>query len=121
MSLNSAADEYILRHLDEFFSSSQGGRIDRGLLRVFDVDRRIATVDLTVRKYCLLSEDSNRFLAPTQSDIMQHSVIITTLATSLVLSELNCKGCFTHVFIDEAAQVCVSVTVTIGLLRYVFL
>jgi len=101
---NSAADEYVLRHLDKFFSSR--GNASRGLLRVYDVDRRIATVDTAVLKYCLLSKDSQRFLAPTETDIKQRGVVITTLVTSLVLSELNIKGYFTHIFIDEAAQVC---------------
>lgn len=98
-----AADEYILRYLDEFFSSSPG--VARGpLLRVFDVDRRIETVSPVVQKYCL--QDRKQFAFPTRSDILKHRVIITTLVTSLALTDLDVKGSFTHIFVDEAAQVC---------------
>ena len=97
----SAADEYILRHFDKFFGA-QGDA--SSLLRIFDVDRRIETVSTVVKKYCLL-KGLSQFAAPTRDDILKRRVIITTLVTSLTLSELNVKNRFSHIFIDEAAQV----------------
>jgi len=35
----------------------------------------------------------------------ESKLILTTMVTSLQLTELQLRGCFTHVFIDEAAQV----------------
>ena len=105
---DSTADEYILRHFANFFSS-QGD--DGALVRVFDVDRSISTVSETVRKYCLLSQDNSRFAAPTQRDILRRKLVITTLVTSLSLVELGIKGHFSHIFIDEAAQVSLLVCV----------
>jgi hypothetical protein len=76
-------------------------------LRIFDVDRRITTVSPEVQKYCLLSKGSTQFAEPTKSDIMKSKVVVTTLVTSLILGELDVKGLFTHIFVDEAAQVCI--------------
>jgi len=52
-----------------------------------------------------MSSDKSAFLMPTRDDILHHHIIITTLVTSLTLVKLDVKGCFTHIFIDEAAQV----------------
>ena len=101
----SAADEYILRHFDKVITDKH---VSVRLLRVCDTERSVHTVSATVQKYCLMSDDKRRFVSPTLGDVKQHDVIVTTLVTSLVLRQLNVGGLFTHVFVDEAAQVCVS-------------
>lgn len=65
----------------------------------------MTTIDIVVRKYSLLSSDATSLREPTKDDILCRKVIVTTLGTSLVLSKLNLRGNFTHIFIDEAAQV----------------
>ena len=47
-----------------------------------------------------------QFAEPTENDILRSKVVVTTLVTSLILGELDIKGRFSHIFIDEAAQVC---------------
>lgn len=43
---------------------------------------------------------------PTLEELKQYRIIVTTLYTARVLSLLGLqKGHFTHIFIDEAAQV----------------
>jgi superfamily I DNA and/or RNA helicase len=63
------------------------------------------TIPTTVQRYCLVSPDRGRIMAPTKEDILSHEIVITTLVTSLILTKLEVQGCFTHIFIDEAAQV----------------
>lgn len=48
---------------------------------------------------------NNAYALPTREDVIDHHVVITTLATSKHLHELELNlGFFTHIFIDEAAQ-----------------
>ncbi len=49
---------------------------------------------------------------PTVADLQSHKIVVATLSTSraIFLSKLP-RGHFTHIFIDEAAQVCVCVWV----------
>ena len=94
----SAADEYILRHFDKSLTGIK-------LLRVCDSERNVRTVSQTVQKYCLMTRDRRQFVLPTRDDVEQHDIIVTTLVTSFGLHELNVKGVFTHIFVDEAAQV----------------
>ena len=105
MCLCSAADEYIVRHFDKYMSRA-GSAAAVSVLRVYDPERRTGTVNDTVKRYCLIDADASRFIAPTRTDVMRHNVIVTTLVTSLMLTKLRFKGHFTHIFIDEAAQVC---------------
>jgi len=100
--LYSAADEYILRHFDVAMTDRH---VNIKLLRVCDVDRSVRTVSTSVRKYCLMTSDKRQFTLPTSADIEQHDVIVTTLVTSLGLHQLSVRGLFTHIFVDEAAQV----------------
>lgn len=95
----SAADVYILRHFDAY--RKHGGQLN--ILRLMATDRRINTIPVTVQRYCLI--DRTRILAPTRDDILRHEIVITTLVTSLILTKLDIQGSFTHIFIDEAAQV----------------
>lgn len=43
--------------------------------------------------------------APQFADVESHRVVITTLSTARLLSDLDLpEGFFTHIFLDEAAQ-----------------
>ena len=103
-----AADEYIVRHFDKLIRGSGGGGAV-SVLRVYDPDRRTSTVNDNVKRYCLTTADGNSFVSPTRRDIVHHKIIVTTLVTSLMLSKLTVRGLFTHILIDEAAQVCFTV------------
>lgn len=54
-----------------------------------------------------MSDDRSCFLEPSRDDVFSHQIVITTLVTSLVLTKknLSLRGQFSHIFIDEAAQV----------------
>lgn len=97
----SAADLYITKHLDPFLKKTNLKGI---LRRVMFAERRVNTVSPDVKRYCLLSADESSFVNPTLQDIECHRVIIVTLSSSLILTELGLQGFFTHIFIDEAAQ-----------------
>ena len=48
---------------------------------------------------------NNAYVLPTRDDVIRHRVVITTLAMSQHLLELQLShGFFTHILIDEAAQ-----------------
>ena len=59
----------------------------------------------TVMEYCLF--DGKQFLYPTAQDVASRQVFIATFETALCLGSLgtSLKGCFTHIFLDEVAQV----------------
>jgi len=95
-----------VRHFDKYVSRQS--TTDVSVLRVYDPDRRSSTVSDVVKRYCLMSSDSAAaasFVSPTRNDLVRHKIIVTTLVTSLLLTKLSVKGHFTHIFIDEAAQV----------------
>ena len=55
------------------------------------------------QKYGLI--ENNAYVLPTREDVIRHRVVITTLAMSKHLFELNLNhGFFTHILVDEAAQ-----------------
>ncbi|XP_033763482.1 LOW QUALITY PROTEIN: helicase with zinc finger domain 2-like [Pecten maximus] len=97
---NSAADLYILKHLGPFLKKHPNIK----LRRIYFKERRINTVNRDVKPFCLLTPDCSAFGMPTREDIELHQIVIVTLSTSLVLTNLGLHGHFTHVFIDEAAQ-----------------
>ncbi|XP_013417543.1 helicase with zinc finger domain 2 isoform X2 [Lingula anatina] len=98
---NSAADLYLLRHLDPYVKKNSPNMKIR---RVYFRNRRVNTVNPAVKKYCLLSDDKQSFVDPTAEDIREQRVVIVTLSTSLLLTVLNLKGHFTHILVDEGAQ-----------------
>ena len=55
------------------------------------------------KRYALIV--NNAYVLPTRENVIDHHVVITTLATSkhLLKLQLN-QGFFTHILIDEAAQ-----------------
>lgn len=97
----SAADLYIMKHLDPFIEKTKSNAKIR---RVYFKDRRVNTVDSKVKKYCMLNPDKTAFEFPTHEDITKHNIVIVTLSTSLLLAELGLQDYFTHIFVDEAAQ-----------------
>ena len=55
------------------------------------------------KKYALIA--NNAYVLPTREDVIKHRVVITTLATSQHLLDLQLNhGFFTHILVDEAAQ-----------------
>lgn len=75
-------------------------------MRIYDVERHVNTVSPAVKQYCLIAPSKQSFLAPTKENIHNSQIVVVTLVGSLVLSSIGVKpGAFTHIFIDEAAQV----------------
>ncbi|XP_071943710.1 3'-5' exoribonuclease HELZ2-like [Antedon mediterranea] len=111
---NSGADLYIIEHLDEYLKTYQHQRPTKKktykkrpkptLLRVYQPERRIATIHPDVRKYCLVDKATNTINLPTRDDVKRSRVVICTLNMALRLVSLNLKGHFTHILIDEAGQ-----------------
>ncbi|XP_061191305.1 helicase with zinc finger domain 2-like [Saccostrea echinata] len=98
---NSAADLYLTKHLDPFLRKTN---CNTKIRRVYFKERRVNTVQPEVKKYCMLNSDRTAFEFPTHDDIIKHNIVIVTLSTSLLLSELGLQDYFTHIFVDEAAQ-----------------
>jgi hypothetical protein len=73
------------------------------VLRLYQPKRLIATVPPEVQKYCKIK--NNQFLLPSKEEILKYKVVVTTMVTSLVLKNLELGGYFSHILIDEAAQV----------------
>lgn len=104
---NSAADLYVLEHLDKKV-------VDRPALRPLRIlyeYRMPNRVDHRLLQYCLEVPHDQRskqgpwFRQPTVEDIEAHRVVVTTLSSSKMLLDTGIKrGFFTHIFIDEAAQ-----------------
>ena len=67
---SSAADLYITKHFDAF--ARKNARVE--MLRLYFIERRISTVPSEVKKYCLLSRDSQNFMAPSREHILQKNV-----------------------------------------------
>ena len=74
------------------------------MLRVYFKERRVNTVPPEVKKFCLINEGQMTFGVPTKSDIERQNIVIVTLTTSMLLTNLGLYGFFTHIFVDEAAQ-----------------
>ncbi len=53
-----------------------------------------------------ISQD-NKLLVPSLAEMKGYKIVVATLSTARSLSLMEVpKGHFTHIFIDEAAQVC---------------
>ena len=96
-----------------FFSMKSFNLKDQFLLLIFfhNFNFRVATVHKTVQKYCLIEENSDfhvkrSFKNPTKADVLHCQIVVATLSTSRMLSTIGLPiGLFSHIFIDEAAQV----------------
>ncbi|XP_050041425.1 probable helicase with zinc finger domain [Dermacentor andersoni] len=104
---NSAADLYVLEHLDKEVQNHPA----LCPLRILYEYRMPNRVDRRLLQYCLevpreqQSKQGPWFRQPTAEEIEAHRVVVTTLSSSQMLLASNIKrGFFTHIFIDEAAQ-----------------
>lgn len=95
----SAADIYIEEHFHGYVSS---GHPEAAPLRVMYTDRPPSQTDAATLQYCCLTEDRRAFRPPTQAELEQHRIVITTTSQA---RELRVPaGFFSHILIDEAAQ-----------------
>ncbi|NWH59870.1 HELZ2 Helicase, partial [Geococcyx californianus] len=96
---NSAADIYIREYFHNYVTSGHPRAVP---LRIISTDRPTNMTDPITQMYCCLSPDQRSFRHPTQAEIDRHQIIITTstLSKNLKVS----PGYFTHIMIDEAAQ-----------------
>ncbi|NXM74268.1 HELZ2 Helicase, partial [Serilophus lunatus] len=96
---NSAADIYIREYFHNYVIN---GHPLAAPLRIISTDRPVNMTDSTTLRYCCLSPDQRSFQHPTQAEINKHRIIITT---SMLSKKLKVhRGYFTHIMIDEAAQ-----------------
>ena len=59
--------------------------------------------------------ENGKLVIPTLDEIQKYSIVVTTLVTSRTLSLLGLQpGHFSHIIIDEAAQVYLSISGKIG-------
>ena len=87
--LDSAADLYIKDFLHPYVMD---GNLDARPLRILYRHRWIQTVPETVLQYCIQEMTgplAGSFRAPTVEDVQKHRVVITTLSTARLLSDLE--------------------------------
>ncbi|XP_031841617.1 putative helicase with zinc finger domain isoform X2 [Nomia melanderi] len=96
---NSAADLYVKEFFDGWYKAEKCPQLKP--VRVLYKGRAKNTVHPVVLEYCLM-KNNGTFRDPTEEDLRDCSLIVTTLATASSLTYLNLA--FTHIVIDEAAQ-----------------
>ncbi|CAH2303013.1 Hypothetical predicted protein [Pelobates cultripes] len=96
---NSVADLYIREH---FHPHVMSGHSDATPLRVKYKLSNIRRTDPITLQYCALKEDGLSFISPHRKDLDQHRIIVVTAETSRDLEVP--RGYFSHIFLDEAAQ-----------------
>ncbi|XP_009491426.2 3'-5' exoribonuclease HELZ2 [Pelecanus crispus] len=96
---NSAADIYIREYFHNYATNGHPWAVP---LRIISTDRPINLTDPITQMYCCLSPDQRSFRHPTRAEIDRHRIIITTSMLSKNLKVA--QGYFTHIMIDEAAQ-----------------
>ncbi|KAM6054161.1 3'-5' exoribonuclease HELZ2 [Chlamydotis macqueenii] len=96
---NSAADIYIREYFHHYVINGHPWAVP---LRIISTDRPINLTDPITQMYCCLSPDQRSFRHPTRAEIDRHHIIITTSMLSKNLKVA--PGYFTHIMIDEAAQ-----------------
>ncbi|NXY48116.1 HELZ2 Helicase, partial [Ceuthmochares aereus] len=96
---NSAADIYIREYFHSYVTKGHPRAVP---LRIISTDRPINMTDPITQMYCCLSADQRSFRHPTRAEIDRHHIIITTSTLSKNLKVE--PGYFTHIMIDEAAQ-----------------
>lgn len=95
----SAADIYIQEHFHSYVSS---GHAEARPLRVMYTDRPPSQTDPATLQYCCLTEDLRAFRPPTHAELEQHRIVVTTTSQARELGVP--AGFFSHILIDEAAQ-----------------
>ncbi|XP_006897012.1 PREDICTED: helicase with zinc finger domain 2 [Elephantulus edwardii] len=96
---NSAADIYIREY---FHGHVRSGHSEATPLRVMYTDRPPNQTDVTTLQYCCLTEDRRAFRLPSPSELRQHRIVVTTTSQARLLHVP--AGFFSHILIDEAAQ-----------------
>ncbi|XP_027708567.1 helicase with zinc finger domain 2-like [Vombatus ursinus] len=96
---DSAADVYIQEYFHVYVTT---GHPEAMPLRVKNIESSFHETDPTTLQYCCLSEDGCSFRFPTQDELEQHPIIVTTTTSSHNLHVP--PGFFSHILIDEAAQ-----------------
>ena len=100
---NSAADVY----LENFHKLIPPGW-NYKILRLAYKGRMVSTASKHLHKYFLFdSPDHRSFCYPLEPEARKYRIIITTVGMVQELLKLNLTGHFTHIFIDEAAQMTV--------------
>ncbi|XP_032112899.1 helicase with zinc finger domain 2 [Sapajus apella] len=96
---NSAADIYIREY---FHSHVSSGHPEATPLRVMYTDRPPSQTDPVTLKYCCLTDDRQAFRPPTCAELVRHRLVVATTSQA---RELRVPvGFFSHILIDEAAQ-----------------
>ncbi|XP_036757595.2 helicase with zinc finger domain 2 isoform X2 [Manis pentadactyla] len=96
---NSAADIYIEEHFHGYVSS---GHPEAAPLRVMYTDRPPSQTDATTLQYCCLTADHRAFRPPTRAELEQRRIVVATTSQA---RELRVPaGFFSHILVDEAAQ-----------------
>ncbi|NP_001292205.1 3'-5' exoribonuclease HELZ2 isoform X1 [Rattus norvegicus] len=96
---NSAADIYVREYFHGYVNS---GHQEAAPLRVMYADRPPRQTDSTTLQYCCLTEDRQAFRPPTFPELLRHRLVVTTTSQARELQVP--AGFFSHIFIDEAAQ-----------------
>ncbi|KAH0619282.1 hypothetical protein JD844_019207 [Phrynosoma platyrhinos] len=96
---NSAADIYIHEYFHDYVIS---GRPEAVPLRIKYSGHCVKTTDPITLRYCCLSPNRDSFRLPTKKELDQYRIVITTCMLSLDLGLT--AGYFSHILIDEAAQ-----------------
>ncbi|XP_078411424.1 3'-5' exoribonuclease HELZ2 isoform X1 [Cetorhinus maximus] len=97
---NSAADLYVK---DYFHHHVCSGHHEGRPLRLKYVKQNPIHTDAITKQYCLIN--NNSFIAPDKSTLESYRIVITTCMEAKLFSELKLPpGFFTHILIDEAAQ-----------------
>ncbi|XP_042318316.1 helicase with zinc finger domain 2 [Sceloporus undulatus] len=96
---NSAADIYIREYFHDYVTSGHPEAIP---LQIKYIGHCVKTTDPITLRYCCLSPNRDSFRLPTKKELDQYRIIITTCMLSLELGLT--AGYFSHILIDEAAQ-----------------
>ncbi|XP_033332540.2 putative helicase with zinc finger domain isoform X1 [Megalopta genalis] len=96
---NSAADLYVKEFFDNWYKTKNCPRLRP--VRIYYKGRAKNTVHPVVLEYSLMKTNGT-FRDPTEEDLRECNLVVTTLATASSLIHLNLR--FSHIVIDEAAQ-----------------
>ncbi|KAK2493574.1 hypothetical protein MC885_018023 [Smutsia gigantea] len=81
---------------------TNSGHPEAAPLRVMYTDRPPGQTDATTLQYCCLTADRRAFRPPTRAELEQHRIVVTTTSQARELRVPT--GFFSHILVDEAAQ-----------------
>jgi hypothetical protein len=99
---NSAADLYVEKVHQVW---QERYRHQAPLVRIYFKDRNRRTIPEDVLPYCWTDRKTDLFGMPPLDELQGYRVVVTTTVTSYDLVGVVPVGYFTHVLVDEAAQV----------------